>query len=183
MKRPMIIMGTIVVILLLAGAAFYGGMNVGKAQAQSDQNAFFASRGFNPNGQGAAGTGGAGGTGGTGAAGGFTGGAGGNGARAGARGAVGSITKVDGNTLTVTTAQGDTITVNIADNTPIEKQAAGTKSDLKVGTQILVTGQRSGNNVSATAIQIANGTNGFGGFFGGGGGARRNGTPVATPGN
>src|SRR6476659_4191560 len=108
MKKPVVIIGGIVFALLIAGAAFWGGMNVGKAQAQDTQNNFFASRGFNPND--ANGGGGGGFTGGQG------GGAGGQGTgAAGAalrqRGAFGTISKIDGNTITLTDTQGGTTTV------------------------------------------------------------------------
>jgi hypothetical protein len=89
----------------------------------------------------------------------------------------GTIQKVEGNTLTVTSTQGETVTVQIADNTPIQKTVAGTRSDLTPGANILVVGDRSGNNVAATAIQLTDGAAGLGGFFGGGGGRAR-GTPT-----
>jgi hypothetical protein len=172
--------------MALVGGAFWGGMNMGKAQAQDQQNSFFASRGFDPNNLPGGANGGTGGTGGTGGAGGFFG-AGGQGAGGvrGQRGATGTIEKIDGNTITLTTAQGDTVTINITDSTPILMTTQGTKSDLKVGTHILAIGQRSGNNVSATGVQITDRPAGmdtiFGaqGGFGGQGG--RGGTPTPTP--
>src|SRR3954469_2648538 len=109
MRGPVSIIGAVVVALILAGGAFWGGMNMGKAQAQNEQNAFFASRGFDPNNLPT----GAGGAGGGGFFGGGAGGAGGaNGAagRAAARGATGTIEKVDGNTLTLSTNQGVSVT-------------------------------------------------------------------------
>src|SRR6476661_7433106 len=139
-------------------------MSVGQAQANSAaQNTrnFFANRGVDPNAAGGAG-GGAGAQG-SGGGGGFFGGGGGAGtggqggaAGAGARrGATGTVTKVDGNTITMTDQQGKTVTVNLANDTPIVKTALGTTSDIKTGTRILVTGTRSGDNVSATQITIA----------------------------
>src|SRR5437868_2384399 len=112
MKRPVVIAIAVLVVLVLAGGAFWGGMNVGKAQAQNDQNAFFASRGFDPNAAGGGGNvtgagdtaGGAGGQGGQG------------GARGGFRGTFGTVSKVDGNTITVTDAQGQTVTVTVSDS-------------------------------------------------------------------
>jgi len=158
--------------LAIAGGAFYGGMNVGKAQAQDQQNSFFASRGFDPNNLPQGGAGGAGG---------FNRGAGGQGAGFANRGVNGTITKVDGNTVTVTDNQGNTVIVNVTGTTPIIKSVAGTSSDLKVGGHILAIGDRSGNNVSATAIQITDQPNGMQGFFPGGGfrgGPRGTPTPV-----
>jgi len=173
MKRVLIVLGSIVFALVLAGGGFFAGMNVGKAQAQDAQANFFRQRGFDPN---AAGTGG-----GAGGQGFFGGGAGGQGApggqgAAGRRGVTGTVQKVEGNTLTVTSAQGETVTVQITDSTPIEKTVAGSASDLTVGANVLVIGTRSGNNVAATAIQLTDGAAGLGGLFGGGGGRGR-----ATP--
>ncbi len=189
MNRVMSIIGGIVVILILSGAAFWEGMNVGKAQAQDDQNAFFASRGINaPAADGAGGAGGAGGfgAGGAGGAGGAAGGFGGRGGAGGLaqRGAAGTIDKIEGNVITVTTAQSQTLTINITDNTPIIKTTLGSKGDLKPGARILAIGTRSGNNVAATGIQITDMPAGVGnifgnGFFGGGGGRNRI-TPTPT---
>ncbi len=191
MNRLMSIIGGIVVILILAGAAFWEGMNVGKAQAQSDQNAFFASRGINAPAADGAGGGGfgagdprdAGGLG-AGGAGGAFGGRGGAGGLA-QRGAAGTIDKIEGNTITVTSAQSQTVTVNITDNTPIIKTDLGSKGDLKPGARILAIGTRSGSNVAATGIQITDMPAGVGnifgnGFFGGGGGGRNRATPTPT---
>lgn len=180
MKRSLLIVVGILAVMALVGGAFWGGMNMGKAQAQDQQNSFFASRGFDPNNLPGGANGGAGGTGG---AGGFfgAGGQGAGGAR-GQRGATGTIEKIDGNTITLTTLQGDTVTVNIADSTPILKTNAGSSSDLKVGTHILAIGERSGNNVSATGIQITDRPAGMDAIFGaqGGFGGRRV-TPTPTP--
>lgn len=173
MRRPAVIIIGIVIALALAGAAFWGGMSVGKAQAQNEQNNFFASRGFDPNNLPAGGFGGAGGL-----AGG-TGGQGQGGARgAGARGAAGTIQKVEGNTVTIQDNQGNTVTVTITDSTPIVKTVSGSKSDLVAGKRIVVQGSRSGNNVAATGIQITDLPAGMQSIFGGGGGARG---PRATP--
>src|SRR5437868_13772923 len=110
MKRPVVIAIAVLVVLVLAGGAFWGGMNVGKAQAQNDQNAFFASRGVDPNNAG-------GGTfagGGANAGGGnFAGGQGGQGGARGFRGTFGTITKVDVNTITVTDNHAQTVTLTI----------------------------------------------------------------------
>jgi hypothetical protein len=171
MKRVLIVLGGIVFALVLAGGGFFAGVNMGKAQAQDDQAAFFRQRGFDPN---DAGTGGA--AGGQGFfGGGQNGAAGGQGAGA-RRGVTGTVQKVEGNTLTVTSAQGETVTVQITDSTPIEKTVAGSAGDLTAGANVLIIGTRSGNNVAATAIQLTDGAAGLGGLFGGGGGGGR-----ATP--
>lgn len=158
MKRALIVLGSIVFALVLAGGGFFAGLTVGKAQgqtqAQDAQTNFFRQRGFDPN------TGG-------------PGGAGGLGAGAARRGVTGTIQQVAGNTLTVISAQNETVTVQIADTTPIQKTATGGKADLTVGATVLVVGERSGNNVTATAIQLTAGAAGVGGLFGGGGGRGR----------
>jgi Domain of unknown function (DUF5666) len=161
-KLPAFIIGAILFVGLAAGGSFVWGMNTGKAQAQSEQNAFFASRGFDPNNL----PGGQGGTGGFGGQ--VPGGAGANGLR-GARGTGGTIDKIEGNTITITDFQGQTVTVNIADSTTIVKTVIGDKSDLAVGKRITVQGERSGNSVSATSIQVSDLPDGVTvpGFFGG----------------
>ena len=182
MKRSLIIVGVILAAFALAGGAFWGGMNVGQAQANSAaQNTrnFFASRGVDPNNAtGAAGAGGGFFGGGGGGAGGQGGAGGAGGARGGQRGAVGTVTKVEGNTITMTDQQGRTVTVNLANNTPIVKTVLGTSSDIKAGTRILVAGARSGDNVSATQITIADMPSGVSNPFGGFGGRP---TPATTP--
>jgi hypothetical protein len=158
MKGVLIVLGAIVFAVVLAGGGFLAGVNIGKAQAQDAQTNFFRQRGFDPNA--------AGGT-----------GAGGQGAGAARRGVTGTIEKVEGNLLTVSSTQGETVTVQLADDTPIQKTVAGSKSDLTVGANVLVVGTRSGNNVAPTDIQLTNGA-GLGGLFGGGAGGGRRATPT-----
>ncbi|HET7081549.1 MAG TPA: hypothetical protein VFM49_29325 [Chloroflexia bacterium] len=178
MRNPfvMLVVGLVIGLIIAAGA-FIGGMNMGQAQAQEQQNQFFAQRGFNPNA--------AGGTGGTGAGGQFGGaGAAGRAGGAGAAGAAGrnatfgTIKKIDGNTITLTVPNSDDITVSLPADATIIKTVTGTVSDLKEGQRLTVMGARSGNNIAATAVQVTDlpaGTN-FAGFGGG-----RNGGARATP--
>ncbi|MGN6758490.1 MAG: hypothetical protein ACTHMJ_19105 [Thermomicrobiales bacterium] len=178
MRNPfvMLVVGLVIGLIIAAGA-FIGGMNMGQAQAQEQQNQFFAQRGFNPNGAG--GTGAAGQFGGAGR----TGGTGGTGAAGAAGGAgrnatFGTIKKIDGNTITLTVPNSDDITVSLPANPTIIKTVTGTVSDLKEGERLTVMGTRSGNNVAATAVQVTDlpaGEN-FPGFGGG-----RNGVSRATP--
>lgn len=161
MNRVTSIIIGVVLAVVLVGGSFWEGMNVGKAQASDAQSSFLADRGFGSG----AGTGGAGGTGGTGTAGG-NGGSGFGGGRRGQNGANGTISKVDGNTITLTTQQGDTVTVNITADTPVLKSAAGSSADLKPGAHITVVGDRSGTNVAAKGIQITDRPAGFEGVFG-----------------
>jgi hypothetical protein len=159
MNRVLAVIGGVVLAAVLVAGGFLAGVNLGKAQAQEEQAAFFRSRGVDP-GAVAPGAGGFGGRGGLG---------GGQGQRAGAAGAgaAGTIDKIEGNTLTVTTNQGDTITVQIADDTPVVKEVAESKSDLGVGMRVLVVGERSGTNVAARGSQSTDGAGGLGGLVGG----------------
>jgi hypothetical protein len=175
MRNPFVMLvAGLVIGLIIAAGAFIGGMNMGQAQAQEQQNQFFAQRGVNPNAAG--GTGGAAGQfGGAGAAG-RTGAAGG----AGRNATFGTIKKIDGNTITLTVPNSDDITVSLPANATIIKTVTGTVSDLKEGQRLTVMGARSGNNIAATAVQVTDlpaGVNvpGFGG--GARGGARATPTP------
>ncbi len=171
MNRIAVILGSVVVVLVLVGASFWEGMNLGKAQAQDEQNAFIAARGGGAAAAGlpADGTGGAGAFGAAGGAGAFGGrGAGGAGGF-GNRGATGTIASIAGNVITLSSNQGVTLTVNFTDKTPILKTVLGSASDLKVGARIIAAGTRSGNNVAATGIQINDRPDGVGNIFGGGG--------------
>lgn len=183
MNKPITFIGILVAAIVVSIGAYFLGVNTGKAQAQSDQSAFLASRGFDPNNpsQGDTGTGGAGGGGGLSGGSGGAGGAGGFGGRggggAGRNGTVGTISKVDGNTITLTDSQGKTVTVTLTNDTPIVKSVLAKESDLSVGAHILVRGARSGDNVAASAVQITDQPNGVPSFFGG---SRATATP--TPG-
>lgn len=153
--------------LVIAGGTFFGGINMGQAQAQEQQQQFFRQRGIDPSAAGGQ----------FGGAGGQFGGAGGQGAGRGAfggaaGGTIGTISKIDGNTLTLTTPNAGDVTVTVAANAPITLMTAGKVGDLKVGQRITVRGDRSGNNLAATGItEVPDGVN-----FGGG---RANRTPPA----
>jgi Domain of unknown function (DUF5666) len=69
-------------------------------------------------------------------------------------GAFGSLTKIDGNTLTLTTAQGQ-VTVYVGSDTSIQKTTTGTLSDLHEGQSLTVTGnQDASGNITATSIMV-----------------------------
>ncbi len=71
------------------------------------------------------------------------------------RGAGGTLTKIDGNTLTLTTSQGTVTLLFIADNTTIQNFTAGTLADLHEGQSLNVMGpQDAAGNVTATSIII-----------------------------
>ena len=71
------------------------------------------------------------------------------------RGASGTLSKIDGNTLTLTNSQGTATLLIIADNTTIQNFTAGTPADLHEGQILNVMGpQDAGGNVAATSIII-----------------------------
>ena len=175
MRNPVVtlIVGLVIGLIIAAGA-FFGGMNVGKAQTQDQTQQFFAARG-----------GGTGATGGGAGAGQFGGGNGqfaGRGA-GGAAGnfATGTISKIDGKTLTLSVPNQADITVTLVDTATIVKSVVGSPSDLKAGDRIIVTGQRSGNNIAATGVQLNNNPAGAGFFPGGGGRGRAGADMTPTP--
>jgi hypothetical protein len=138
LKKVLVGLGVIILVVALAGGSFYAGMLFQRAQASRIQADFFADRG------GAPGPGGAGGVGGPGG------------------GAVGQITRIDGDTLTLSTQQSE-VTVSLTDTTRIEKTVAGERGDLQPGDTIVVRGERdSAGNVVAEDIQITTGIPGLG---------------------
>jgi hypothetical protein len=137
MKKPLMIIGVIVLVLVFSAGSFYGGMAYARNQASQVRAQFLASRGLNGNGQ-------------------FTGGNGSGGQRQGffGGGTTGQVKTITGNVLTLSTAQNVT-TVNLSASTQIEKAAPGTTTDLTTGERVLVTGTRdSSGNIAATQILI-----------------------------
>ncbi len=67
----------------------------------------------------------------------------------------GTISKINGDILTLTTAQGQ-VTVKISsDNTTIQNVTTGTRADLRVGAYLMAIGPQDANgNISATSIMI-----------------------------
>jgi hypothetical protein len=66
----------------------------------------------------------------------------------------GTLTKINGNILTLTTAQGQT-TVITSDNTTVQNVTTGTLSDLHAGGYLFAIGPQDANgNISATSIMI-----------------------------
>jgi hypothetical protein len=143
MKRPVLIIGSVVVALLLMGASFYGGTLYQRNSANQTRNRFLASRGIDAN----------------------TSGGGAGGARQGfgfGGGAQGQVKSINGNTLTISTAQNET-SVTVSGATVILKSDPGTLADLKVGDRVLVTGQRdSSGNITASQVMVIAPTGGTG---------------------
>jgi len=148
MRRLSIVLGAVLVVLLVAGGSFYGGMAFQRTRQANVQEQFFAQRGFAPGGQfPLSGT----------PEGGFgqfgfpnaTGGPGGLG-----RGANGTVESLDGDTLTLSTPQ-DITTVLLTDATVIHRVVRGSRSDLKPGDTITVIGERDESGaLTAATIQI-----------------------------
>lgn len=146
--------GGVVLVAVVGVGAFVGGMTYERITVANVRASFFAGRGGNGQGgqgQGGFGDGGFGGAGGAGDSGFF--GAGGNGG--GNTGRVsGQIKSIDGNTLQLSTPN-SVVTVTLSDTTSINKLAAGTRDDLKVGESITVRGQPgAGGAVTAATIQV-----------------------------
>jgi hypothetical protein len=149
MKKILMIVAAILILALVAGGSFWGGMKYQTAQAAQIQANFFNARGgqFPGDGQspgaGQRQNGGQFPSGGPGFAGG--------------RGTVGEVKSIDGNVLTLSTAQNVT-TVNLSDSTQIQKTASGTTADLQPGTRVLVTGETdSKGTITANRITILDG--------------------------
>jgi hypothetical protein len=99
-------------------------------------------------------------------------------------GVFGSITKINGNQITVKSqTDGTESVVQPGDGATIGKQAAGQASDITQGVMVAATGTMTGGVLDAQVVQIGGGNFlGFGGGGGGGGGfggAGFNGTPGA----
>ena len=125
---------TIVIAVVVAGAAFFGGMQYQKMHIA-----------------GSSATGGQYGQGGQGANGRF-----GGARRAGAGGAtVGQVVSQDANSITVQLADGSSKIVNISGTTTFSKTASASKSDIQTGTRIAAFGTpNSDGSISAQNVQI-----------------------------
>jgi hypothetical protein len=122
------IVGFIVVLIIVGGGAFYGGMVYAKSQTPA-RGAFGA---------------------------GFTGaGRAGAGARAGGGFTAGKIISSANGSVTIQEQSGSTEIVLVSDSTQILKSTAGSLSDLAPGTNVTVTGTaNSDGSLTATGIQI-----------------------------
>jgi hypothetical protein len=74
---------------------------------------------------------------------------------AGAGFALGTVTAVDGDTVTIKQPNGKTVTVKLSDSTAITVTKKGATSDVKVGEQVLATGQASSDGtVTARSLRV-----------------------------
>ncbi|MBX0328008.1 hypothetical protein K2Z83_10005 [Oscillochloris sp. ZM17-4] len=134
----------VVAVLLVGAAAFFGGRQMGVVAGQdsrsSAQQEFFAQRGGGQGGAGAQTPGGRG------------------------QGVSGTVESIDGGTVSLKLSDGSTVKVSLAADGVVRHQVDGTLADLTVGERVVAIGQRSGDTVTASAIQA-------GGAFGGAPGA------------
>jgi hypothetical protein len=152
-RTARIILG-VVVLALVAGAAFYGGMVYGKSQAQADFTARRQGNFPGANGQGLPGA---------------------NGGASGRGGMLfGQIKEIGDGALTVTDNNGKESAVKVTDTTLIEKQASVKLSDLTPGEMVMISGSTgTDGTITARSVQVAP----MGRFGPGGPGAA--GTPAA----
>jgi hypothetical protein len=152
MNKPLKIVLGAILVLVIAGASFYGGVVFGKNQTTASAASVPMNfpEGFQPPESAAApgdGTRPFGGRGQGGAAGDFA-------APDGMT--FGAIESIDGNTLTVTTQAGGTVTVQVTDTTLIEKNASVQVADLAAGDTVIVSGSdNSDGSVTARSVQVA----------------------------
>jgi hypothetical protein len=65
---------------------------------------------------------------------------------------IGTITKVDGNTVTIKTTSGSTVKATIGSDTNVNITKAGSVKDLAKGDEIVVNGQRDGDTIAAEFV-------------------------------
>jgi hypothetical protein len=149
MNKTLRIILAVVVVVLIVGASFYGGMVFGKNQVTASAASVPMNfpEGFQPPDGAAAPGDGARPFGGRGQA--------GDGA-APAGMTFGQIESIDGNTLTLTTQAGGTVTVQVTNTTLIEKNASVQVSDLAAGDTVIVSGSdNEDGSVTARSVQVA----------------------------
>ncbi len=139
MNRTLRIAAGVALLLIVAGASFYGGILYNQRQTQAN----FAARRA-----GAA----------TGAGGVFLDPAQqpGQQRRSGAGFVAGQITAIENGVLTIAGANGDQTQVQVTDTTLIEKNTSVQLGDLEVGETVIVNGSAGDNNsITARSIQVA----------------------------
>lgn len=138
MQKNKKIVGMIVIVLLVAGLSFLGGMKYGSSRSSASQltnrQGGFSQNGFNQNGGGK-----------------------GQGMRGGAGGGVvsGEILSKDATSMTVSLRAGGSKIVLYSPTTKVEKTVDGTIADVIAGKSVMITGTANPDgSVSATSIQI-----------------------------
>ena len=123
----------VLLLLVVAAGAFYGGMRFQGMRSSGTRANFFANRG------GADGAN-------------FGGGGGGGGGR---RSSMGQIKSIEGNVIIVSTQQ-ERLQVTVTDTTKYQRLVDGKLDDLQVGANIIVRGESDANGVvNAVSIQLA----------------------------
>jgi hypothetical protein len=156
MNKTLKIILAVVVVVLIAGASFYGGLVFGKNQASASAATVPMNfpEGFQPPGGAAAPGDGARPFGGRG-----QGGAAGDGAAAGNVPdgmTFGQIESIDGSTLTLLTQTGGAVTVQVTDTTLIEKNTSVDVTDLATGDAVIVSGSDNDDgSITARSVQVA----------------------------
>src|SRR5215469_2600329 len=85
-------------------------------------------------------------------------GQGGNGARGGQNGTSfvgGTVDSVSGNTIAVKTSEGSSVQVQLASNGRVVEQTSGSTSDLKQGEYVVATGQKQGDILVASSLNLS----------------------------
>ena len=133
MKKTLTIIGMVVLVLVVAGGSFYGGIAYQRYQLTQTRAAFQSGRGLPGNGTNQGSTGGnlPGGFGGT---------------------VTGQVKSFDGTTLQVSTAR-DVTTVHFDDSTRIEMGTTAQATDLQPGARVIIIGQRDSSGV-LTASEV-----------------------------
>ena len=122
----------VLLLLVVAAGAFYGGMRFQGMRSSGTRANFFANRG--------------------GADGANFGGGGGGGGR---RSNMGQIKSIEGNVIIVSTQQ-ERLQVTVTDTTKYQRLVDGKLDDLQVGANIIVRGESDANGVvNAVSIQLA----------------------------
>lgn len=133
MKKQVSMITVIIIVIVVAAVGFFGGMQYQKMQRTRMMGQFSdasGQRGFGQGGQARMMT-------------------------AGNRPVVGEIISSDEKSLTVKMMDGSSKIVILSNGTAINKQATGTKSDLKTGERVLVIGTTNADgSVTATNIQL-----------------------------
>lgn len=120
----------VLLLLVVAAGAFYGGMRFQGMRSSGTRANFFANRG----GADVANFGGGGG---------------------GRRGSMGQIKSIEGNVIIVSTQQ-ERLQVTVTDATKYQRLVDGKLDDLQVGANIIVRGESDANGVvNAVSIQLA----------------------------
>ena len=70
---------------------------------------------------------------------------------------IGTITKVDGNTVTLKTTSGTTVKATIGSDTNVNITTSGSVTDLAKGDEIVVNGQRDGDTIEAEFVSKGRG--------------------------